>query len=369
MVLDRTAPASATNGWQMTIPRAALVLAATLALALSLGVERAAATTVLGSLDPRRAPDAFACDLYACPAGTSVGFRQLALYGSEVATKESGVLVAARVSAKRIAGAEQPRIAVLRSPGDDDIGVMVEAFAPLPVVSEGPAVHEVQGLHVPVEAGDSIGFLLPGGQVDLGVRMRRQPDGSVQWFTEPCEPCHMDGGTGRELLLEATIEPDEDEDALGDESQDPDFGGGGELPEEPEDDELDDWFDELDEDEETEAPSERKRAASKVSRRLRLLDLSRTRNGDPLVRVGMPGAGLLGGIVTTSAGRWDLGVPRAIGLARELRNKRVAQHDLRLRLSREGRRLVRTPGRQRARVVVYHVSRRGIKVTMRQIRL
>jgi hypothetical protein len=49
--------------------------------------------------------------------------------------------------------------------------------------------------------------------------------------------------------------------------------------------------------------------------------------------------------------------------------KRANQVRLRLRLSRTGRRVVRRPGRQRARIVVYHLSRSGIKVTMRQIRL
>ena len=103
--------------------------------------------------------------------------------------------------------------------------------------------------------------------------------------------------------------------------------------------------------------------------RLRLVDLARARNGDPIVEVRTPGAGLVGGIVTTSAGRWDLGRPRTIGRG-ELRVKRVARVALRLRLAPSGRRLVRTPGRQRARIIVYHLARGGgIKVTMRQIRL
>ena len=111
-----------------------------------------------------------------------------------------GVLVSARVNAKRLAGADEPRIAVLRPAGEDDISVTVAGFAPLPVVTAGASVHEAQDLHLRIEPGDSIGFLLPSGQVDLGLRTRRQPDGAVQWFTEPCSPCHMDGGTGREGL-------------------------------------------------------------------------------------------------------------------------------------------------------------------------
>ena len=73
--------------------------------------------------------------------------------------------------------------------------------------------------------------------------------------------------------------------------------------------------------------------------------------------------------MTTSAGRWDLGIPRTLGQG-EIRVKRKAQVRLRVRLSADGRRIDRRPGRQRARVVVYHVSRSGsIKVTMRQIKL
>jgi hypothetical protein len=352
----------------MAFRRTSLALAVALLFALSLGAERAAANSVLGSLDPRRAPDGFACELYMCPTGTSVGFRQLALFGAKAVADEPGVLVSARVNARRLVGVEQPRIAVLRPTGEDedDIGVAVAGFAPLPVVSEGATVHEVEGLHLRVERGDSIGFLLPGGQVDLGVRTRRQPDGSVQWFTEPCDPCGMDGGTGRELLLDATIEPDADEDLLGDESQDPDFGG--EQSDEVEEDELDDWFDELGADEETEDQTERQRPGSAPVRRLRLLDLDRARNGDVFVQVRTPRAGLVGGIVTNSAGRWDLGIPRTLGVG-EVRVKRIARVRLRVRLSPTGRRIDRRPGRQRARVVVYHLSRGGIKVTMRQIRL
>jgi hypothetical protein len=303
-----------------------------------------------------------------CPTGTSVGFQQLALYGSAVVADEPGVLVSARVNARRIAGVDQPRIAVLRPTGeDDDIGVTVAAYAPLPVVSGGPAVHEADGLHLRVERGDSIGFVLPGGQVDLGLRGRRQPDGAVQSFTEPCAPCGMDGGTGRELLLDATIEPDADEDLLGDESQDPDFGVGDES-DDVEEDELDDWFDELGADEETEDQPERGRPGSEPVRRLRLVDFARARNGDVFVQVRTPRSGFVGGVMTTSAGRWDLGIPRTLGQG-QVRVKRKALVRLRVRLSADGRRIDRRPGRQRARVVVYHTSRGGIKVTMRQIKL
>jgi hypothetical protein len=341
----------------MTITRPALALAAALVLALILGVPRANAATFLGSPDPSASPDAFACAIAPCPAGSSVGFRQFALQGSDVVAEEPGVVVSARVNAKRIGGAAQPRIAVLR-PGDgDDIGVTIAGFAPLPVVSREATVHEAQDLHLRVEPGDSIGFVLPTGQVDLGVKSRPRPDGAVQWFTEPCAPCHMDGGTGMELLFDATIEPDEDEDGLGDETQDPDLGFGDEPLEE---EFFDDWFDEFDEDEEA-LPGRR--------RRLRLLDLDSARNGDPLLKVATPGAGRLSGVVTTSGGSWDIaGIPRTIG-AGEAGSRRAERLRLRLRLSRSGRRMLRRGGRQRARVVISLRSRKEIRVTMRQVRL
>ena len=341
----------------MALRRSTLGLAAALALALLMGVQRADAETRLGSPDPSATPSAFACAA-ACPSGSSLGFRQFALQGSDVVAEEPGVLVSARVNAKRIARSAQPRIAVLRPVEGDPVGVSVGDFAPLPVVSQAAAVHEVQDLHLRVEAGDSVGFLLPLGQVDLGVRTRPRPDGAVQWFTEPCEPCHMDGGTGTELLFDATIEPDFDEDGLGDDTQDPDAGFSDEFFE---DDEFDDWFDELEEDEEEDSTRPR--------RRLRLLDLHRARNGDPVLQIAAPSAGRLSGVVTTSGGSWDLpGIPRTIG-AGEVRVKRVSRQRLRLRLSQTGRRKLNRRGGQRARVVVSIRSRRQIKLTMRQVRL
>lgn len=346
----------------MALRRSTLALAAALALALLVGVPRADAATTLGSPDPSAAPTAFACDA-GCPSGASVGFRQFALQGSAVVAEEPGVLVSARVNARRLAGSAQPRLALLRPVEGDPVGVTVGDFSPLPVVSQTAAVHEVQGLHLRVEAGDSIGFLLPAGQVDLGVRSRPQPDGAVQSFAEPCGPCHMDGGTGRELLFDATIEPDFDADGLGDDTQDPDLGFGDELFE---DDEFDDWFDELDEDEDDEEDFAR---SGRRFRQLRLLDLDRARNGDPVLQIATPISGRLAGIVTTSGGSWDLpGIPRTIG-AGEMRVQRVSRQRLRLRLSRSGRRMLNRRGGQPARVVVSIRSRSKIKLTMRRVTL
>src|SRR5262245_41231650 len=132
----------------MTVPRPLLVLAAALAMALFLAVPRAHASFSLGSPEPDETPDGFVCGVMSCPAGSSVGFRQFALQGSDVVAFESGVVTSARVNAKRLAGAAQPRIAVLRAADGDDIGVAVGDFAPLPVTSRDSAVHEVQDLHL-----------------------------------------------------------------------------------------------------------------------------------------------------------------------------------------------------------------------------
>jgi hypothetical protein len=243
------------------------------------------------------------------------------------------------VNAKRIEGGAQPRIAVLRPADGDDIGVTVAGFAPLPVVSRTVAVHEVQDLHLPVEGGDFVGFLLPAGQIDLGVRGRPRPDGAVQWFSAPCGPCHMDGGKGTELLFDATVEPDVDGDRLGDDTEDPDAGLGDEVID---DETFDDWFDELDEDEEP-FPAR--------GRRLRPLTLDSAMNGDPVLRVAAPGAGRLSGVLTSSAGAWDIaGIRRTLGVG-EVGSRRAGPKRLRLRLSRTGRQMSRRPGRQPARIV------------------
>src|SRR3954471_14432764 len=102
----------------MTIPRralAALLVAFPLAAA-----QRADASTILGSPDASAMPDAFACA--ACPPGESMGFQQFALRGATVEAPEDGVLVSASVTAKRISGVDQPKIAILR-PADTGVTV------------------------------------------------------------------------------------------------------------------------------------------------------------------------------------------------------------------------------------------------------
>src|SRR3954471_14043265 len=94
-----------------------LLVAGVLA-ALLAGAPRAHAASFLGSLDPSADPDGFACA--GCPPGAPMGFRQFALRGATVEAPDAGVLAAASVYAKRIAGAEDPRIAVLR-PAEDGV--------------------------------------------------------------------------------------------------------------------------------------------------------------------------------------------------------------------------------------------------------
>jgi hypothetical protein len=247
------------------------------------------------------------------PAGQTVRFRQFALRGATVEAPEDGVLVGASVHARRIAGAEQPRIAVLRAAGGDRVGMTVVESAPLPVSSRTGALHEIEDLHLPVRRGDSIGFLFAAGEVDLGVRTRQRPDGAIQAFTTPCDPCGIDGGTGTELLFDDVVEADVDDDGMGDESQDPDGGGLGE-------DWEDDWFedfeegDELDEDiVDDSAPATR--------RRLRLLDADRKRRRGATLLLRVPRAGRLSAAITlpsdrrTGAGPFLTILPGASGCA------------------------------------------------------
>src|ERR1044072_8834500 len=102
----------------MTIPRRAL--AALPVAVLLAAAQRPAASTILGSPDATAMPDAFACAM--CPAGESLAFQQFALRGATVEAPEDGVLVSASVTAKRISGVDQPKIAILR-PAEEGPGV------------------------------------------------------------------------------------------------------------------------------------------------------------------------------------------------------------------------------------------------------
>jgi hypothetical protein len=340
--------------------RSLLALAAALLPALLFGVPRADAATFLGSPDTSGPPQAYACA--GCPAGASVGFRQFALRGTDVEAPEDGVLVEASAFAKRVSGSEPARVAVLR-PADDGIGVKVVASAPLPVTSPAGAVEQVEGLRLPVRQGDSVGILFRAGEVDLGVRSRPKPDGAVQSFAVPCEPCGMDGGTGMELLLDAVVEPDVDADGLGDESQDPDGGGLGM-------DWEDDWFDDFEEgDEFDEDFDPDARAAAR--RKLRLLDIDRRRRGDGAnVLLRVPRAGLLSAAITLPDNRATGAGPFLTLLTGDMNVRRPGRVWLRMDSTTPGTRVLDRRPSVRTKVVVSLLPReRPLKVLMRSARL
>jgi hypothetical protein len=332
-----------------------LGLLAAPALALLLGVPAAHASTFMGSPDATAEPDAFACAV-GCAPGTDVGFRQFALRGATLEAPEDGVLVSAEVHAKRIAGDAQPRIAVLRPDDEDGVGATIAGSAPVAVSSSTGETVEVEDLHLPVRVGDSIGLIVPADQVDLGVRARPRPDGAVQRFATPCDPCGTDAGTGVALLFGAVVEPDVDEDMLGDESQDADGGGLG-L------DWEDDWFDDYEEGDGLDD--------DRPQRALQLLDVERRPRGRAttlLVRV--PRAGRLSAAVTLPAVRRTGAGPFTTILTGDRRVRRTGRVRLRLAATPAGSQALDRRGRLRTKVVVSLVPRRAnLTVLMRSARL
>ncbi len=345
----------------MTLRLRALTVTAAILLGMFVGAAHAEAASYLGSPDTSAPPDAFACA--DCPPGTSIGLQQFALRGALTEAPEDGVLVSASVYAKRIAGGEQPRIAVLRPADGGGVGVSVVDSAPLPVTSPGGALHEVDDLHLPVRAGDSVGFLFRTGEVDLGARMRPRPDGAVQSFTQPCGPCGMDGGTGVELLYDAVVEPDFDEDGLGDETQDPDGGGLG-L------DWEDDWFEDFEEGDELDEDFGED-AALAARRRLRLLDVKRLRGGGASLLLRVPKRGRLRAGVTLPANRRTGAGPFLTILTGDLRVKRAGRVRVRLASTPPGARVLSGRKSVRTKVVASFLPRRDgrLKVLMRSARL
>jgi hypothetical protein len=316
------------------------ILLAVLAAALALGARPAAADTELGSANPGAAPTGFAC-AGTCQ-GAAVGFRQLALAGAVVEAPEDGVLVSARVYARRSAGSAPPSVVVLR-PGAG-LAATIVGRAPVPGVGAAQGLREVQGLHLPVQAGDTLGFLLRPGEVDLGVRSRPSPDGAVVRFGDPCAPCGADGGTGRELLLAGTVEPDDDGDLLGDETQDPDRGGlGDEEPFEEDRGLFDDEFADEDLEDGLARPERR--------RRLRLLRVLTGRNGVTRLVLRPPGPGRLTAVAGTLRNK-----PVATAGTRVFGTARVR---LRLVPTAAGRRLLARRGPLRVRLRATHRSPAG----------
>ena len=311
-------------------------------VALALGAAPAAADTTLGTLDPAGPPQGYvSCS--GCSAGGAGGLRQLALQGATLEAPEPGVLVSARVYARRNGGSEPPRIAVVRP--TEGIAAEIVDSAPLPVSAPGGRLEEVRDLHLPVEPGDSIAFLVRGGEVAVGTRTRPQPDGALVTFALPCAPCGVGGTTGVELLLEGTVEPDEDGDLLGDETQDPDGGG---LFEEEEEEPFDE--EELEElESEDDSPAAR-------SGRLRLLRFVAERDGGATLILAAPRRGRLAGVATTGRGRRV-----AAGRARVPSPGRVR---LELNPLREARPLLARPGPLPARVLVRFRPRAGKRQTL-----
>ena len=198
--------------------------------------------------------------------------------------------------------------------------------------------------------------------MDLGVRTRPRPDGAVQSFVEPCNPCGTDGGTGSEVLLDAIVEPDVDQDGLGDESQDPDGGGLG-L------DWEDDWFDDFEEGDELDEDffDEDSPAAR---RRLRLLDLDRRRGRGASMLLRVPRAGRLSAAITRPADRLTGAGPFLTILTGDVRVKRAGRVRLRVDSTTPGARVLARRPKLRTKVVVSLVPRKGpLKVLMRSARL
>ena len=344
----------------MTIRLGLLSLAAAVALALSLGTSRAHAASYLGSPDTSVAPDGLVCA--SCTPGMMVGYRQFALRRGTVEAPEGGVLVSASVWAKRIAGTESPRIAVLR-PAADGVSLTVVDSAPVPVTSPTGVAVNVEDLHLQMLEGDSIGFLFRAGEVDLGMKARPKPDGAVQSFTQPCAPCGMDGGTGAELLFNGVVEPDIDDDGLGDETQDPDGGGLGF-------DWEDDWFEDYDAGDQLD-PDFSDEPASQVRRRpLAILDAKRLRGGHASLLLSVPKAGRVSASVTLPSKLRTGAGPFLTTLTGDMRVKRPGRVRLRLDATPAGARVLQRRRSIRTKIVVALFPRHGsLELRMRSARL
>ena len=215
---------------------------------------------------------------------------------------------------------------------------------------------------LPVQEGDSVGLLFRAGEVDLGVQTRPQPDGAIQSFSLPCEPCGMDGRTGVELLLDALVEPDVDQDGQGDESQDPDGGGLG-L------DWEDDWFEDFEEGDELDEDLE-DNASPRERRRIRLLAVDRVSDGRGSLLLRVPKAGRVSAAVTLPANRRTGAGPFQTILTGDKRFRRAGRVRLRLTATPAGARVLDRRRRLRTKVVVAFFPRRAtLTLLMRSARL
>jgi hypothetical protein len=172
----------------------------------------------------------------------------------------------------------------------------------------------------------------------------------------------MDGRTGVELLLDALVEPDVDQDGLGDESQDPDGGGLGLEWEE-------DWFedfeagDELDEDLDEDASPRQRRP-------VRLLNAERLSGGRGSLLLRVPRAGRVSAAVTLPANRRTGAGPFQTILTGDTRVRRAGRVRLRLAATPPGARVLGRSRRVRTKVVVAFFPRRAtLTLLMRSARL
>lgn len=333
--------------------RSAPILAVASLLACASAAE---ASTFLGSTDPAITPDGWACA--ACPTGGApLGFRQFALRDATVETPEDGLITSVGVHAKRMSGTEAPYVAVLR-PGEDGVSAAVVATVAVPVGAPDGERVQLDGLHLPVRRGDALAFVFRPGEVDLGVRGRPRPDGAVQSFQTPCEPCGMDGGTGIELLLDALVEPDVDGDGLGDESQDPDGGGLGM-------DWENDWFEDFEEGDELDGDFAVGTRARRLPKELRLVDANRR-----TLLVTAPKAGRVAASITLPADRRTGAGPFTTILTGEARVRRPGRVRLKLKPTPAGERLLAARKRVRTKAVVAYFPRRApLELLMRSARL
>jgi hypothetical protein len=244
---------------------------------------------------------------------------------------------------------------VLRPDEDHGAGKTVVESAPLPVSSASGALSGVNDLHLPLQKGDSVGFLFRAGEVDLGVRLRPRSGGAIQSVSTPCEPCGMDAGSGTELLFAALVEPDVDRDGLGDESQDPDGGGLGV-------DWEDDWFEDFEDGDELDDDAS--------ARELRLLDATRLSDGRGSLLLRVPRAGRVSAAVTLPANRRTGAGPFRTILTGEMRARRAGRVRLRLAATPPGARVLDRRRRVRTKVVLSFVPRRApLELLMRSARL
>ena len=242
-------------------------------------------------------------------------------------------------------------------------GGLKDCTAPLPVSAPGGAEQQVEGLHLPMQEGDSVGLLFAPGEVDLGVRARPRPDGAVQSFRPPCDPCGMDGGTGAELQLGGVLEPDVDGDGLGDESQDPDGGGLGM-------DWESDWFDDYDAGDELDEDTFDRTAPVQL-RPLRLLRLDRRRGRGAVAGLRVPRSGRLSIAVTLPKVRRTGAGPFLTILTGDMYVRHAGRVRVRLTPTPAGARVLERRARLRTKVVAALLPRGGgsLKVLMRSARL